>query len=554
MLLNNYRKSLLPDVIAGATGAVAGAPQAMGFAIIAGINPIYGLYTAIVATIVGAFSASSTYMTIAPTNAIALVVGSTLIRFDSSTQIERLFVLTFLTGIFQLVFGIFKFGGLTHYFSRAVMTGFISGAGLLIIIGQLSHITGYHLSEKRALPQLWEWLTKLAEADGQTVIIGLLSIVIIFYIKHTKFSSVATLVALAVTAVLILILNWSGVEIVKDVTPIPSRLPQPEMLNFNYTEDLVFPALALAILALVQGAALTQSIDETNSSSSDVNRDFTGQGVANVAASFFQGMPCGGSLSRTAVNIHAGAKTRLANVFSGVFIALTLVLFGGVIEQIAVAALGGHLVVAAITLIRLDAIKTIWRVSLSGKLSMSVTFLSTLILPLEYSIYIGVLLSLALYIHDSTQNLNVVRLVPLGNHQFEEQPAPKKLPDNEIIIIDVYGHLYFAAIRRLEQLMPSPDNAKKPIVILRVRNNRFLGSTGLTYLKSYAGKLKAVGGTLLLAGISPDVKEQLERTNGINDLGIENIFFSNHIIFSATERALAYAERLIRQQSPKNKS
>lgn len=545
---NKHRETLMSDAIAGATGAVAGAPQAMGFAIIAGVSPIYGLYTAIVATIVGAFTASSTYMTIAPTNAIALVVGSTLIRFEDASQIERLFVLTLLVGLFQLVFGVLQLGGVTHYFSRAVMTGFITGAGLLIINGQLHHITGYELSAAGSMPQFWEWFIKLPNVDWRTLLIGLVSMATIFYLGRTQLRSAAILTALVLTTTIIAVFGWSDVAIVQDIALIPSALPKPVMLNFTYVEDLLTPALAIGILALVQSAALTQSIPEPDGSISNVNRDFAGQGVANIASSFLQGMPCGGSLSRTAININSGAKTRLANAFSGVFIALSLLTLGDFIEHVPMAALAGQLIVAAISLIRLDAIKTVWRVSLSGRLSMSVTFLSALILPLEYSIYIGVLLSLAMYIHSSAQNLSVVRLVPCGDHQFTEEDVPKELHDNETIIITVYGNLYFAAVRRLEQLMPVPNGTRSPVVILRLRNNQYLGSTGLRFLKQYADKLDAAGGKLLLAGISPEIKGQLERTGGIYELGKENIFFSDHIVFSATERALEFAERLNRHE------
>ncbi len=545
----SQRKTLYADLIAGATGAVAGAPQAMGFALIAGISPVYGLYTAIVATIVGAFTANSTYMTIGPTNAVALLVGSTLIQFDQASQIERLFLLTFLVGAFQVAFGFLQLGDVTHYFSRAVMTGFITGAGLLIISGQLAHITGYELHKSGVLPKFWEWLTRLGETDIQTMIVGVMTMAMIVFAHHTRWKNIGILIALIVSTVFVLVLNWTGVEVVKDISGIPSQLPNPVSLNFTYTQELLPPALALAILALVQSAALTQSIPEPKEHGANVNRDFIGQGVSNIAAGFFQGMPSGGSLSRTAVNISSGAKTPMANIFAGVLIALTVVLLGSAIEQITLAALAGHLVVAAFSLLNMDAIKTVWRVSMSGRLSMSVTFISTLVLPLEYSIYIGVILSLAMYIHTSTQNLMVVRLVPLEDGHYREENLPAKLPDDETVIIGVYGNLYFAAVRRLEQLLPSPNGSHNPVVILRLRNNQYLGSTGLRFLKNYAEKLDTVGGTLLLAGVSPEVKGQLERTHGLEDLGQDHVFFSNHIVFSATERALAYAESLEHDES-----
>ncbi len=546
------RNNLRADFLAGITGAIAGAPQAMGFALIAGVSPLYGLYGAVVATIVGAFSSSSTYMTIAPTNALSLLVFSTLAT-DGDVTIEKLFLLTFLTGIFQLLFGIFKLGSLTRFVSNAVMTGFIVGAGLLIILGQISHLNGYEPHYEglwasqltKTLPNFADWLIHLPQSHPQTLIIGIVSVIIIAGLHETRFKSIATLVAIIVTSIWVNLTGWSDVPLVRDMASIPAGLPLPVIPPFQYTLELIPSALAMAVLALVQSSGITQSITEPDGSHPDTNRDFIAQGLANIVGGFFQNMPAGGSLSRTAVNISAGAKTKLANILSGVFIAVILLSFGSLIEQITLAALAGHLVVAAFSLFKFDIIKMVWNVRISGRIAFVTTFASTLILPLEYSIYIGVILSLALFAYSAALRLEVVRLIPEENNLYKAVTPPETLPDSDIIIFSVHGHMFFAAVKQLEMKLPDAETCHNTIVILRIRNNDYLGSTGIRFLREYKRNLEAHGGRLILAGLSTNVHNQLERTHMFQEFGADNIFDASNIYFEATGNAYQYARTLL---------
>ncbi len=533
------------DILAGATGAVAGAPQAMGFAIIAGINPIYGLYTAAITTIIGSLTTSSVYMTIGPTNAIALVVGSILLQFQGQDPIGHLFVITLLVGIFQILFGVLRLSNLVRFVSNAVMTGFISGAAILIILGQLPSLVGLAGTHGNSVQRIADWLLHIPQWSIQTTIVGALSLAIIFGLKHTRLKSIATLTAMVLTSLIVYALQWTDVTLVRDISAIPVGLPALTMPNPMYIPELAFSALAVALLASLQAAGLTRTIPQPDGATANVRHDLIGQGLANIAGGFFQCMPASGSLSRTAVNISAGAKSRGANLMAGILVALILVAFGRFIEYIPLAALAGQLVIAGLSLLRLDALQKVWRVSLSGRTALVITFLSTLFLPLELSIYIGVLISLLLYIYQSATDIKVVRLIQLPDHHFQEAELPKSFPDGEPLVISVSGNLYFAAISRLEQLLPKPDQTTNvPVVVLRLRDNVYLGTTGIGFLKAYARKLEAKGGKLILAGISERVRGQLERTQELGSL--EPIFFADAVIFSATERAIDYANNLLR--------
>lgn len=546
---SKYKDSLIDDILAGAAGAAAGAPQAMGFAIIAGISPIYGLYTAIVSTIVGALTTGSAFMTVGPTNALALVLGSTIIRFDEADQIEVMFTLTLLVGVIQLSFGLLRLGSLTRFVSNAVMTGFIAGAGVLIILGQLSNLTGFAGERvSGALPRFWQWLTHLDQGNLQTTIIGVISIIVIYSLNQTRLRGIATLTALLGTAAFITAVGWGQVTQVRDMAQIPSGLPMPDMPNLSYAPELLTAAVATAILALVQSAGLAASLPEDEDHPLNVNRDFVGQGIANMIGGFFQNMPSGGSLSRTAVNMSAGARTRAANLFAGIFVGLILLIFQNVIEQIALAALAGQLIVAASSLIKPAQLSLVWNVNLSARIAMSATFVSTLLFPLEYSIYIGIALSLGMYVYSSATNIHVSQLVITHDHHFREEEIASTLPDHQIVIFSVTGNLYFAAVKKLEELLPSPSEADHTIIILRLRGNDYLGSTGIRFLERYAEQLAAHGSKLLLTGVNDKIRAELERTHALEELGEDNVFFADNTLFTATERALAYAQECLDQE------
>ncbi|MBN2305573.1 MAG: SulP family inorganic anion transporter [Anaerolineae bacterium] len=536
------QQRLLDDLIAGATGAVAGIPQSMGYAIIAGINPVYGLHTAIVSTIIAALTCHTSRMTVAPTNALALVVGSTLSGFEEASQIERLFMLTLLVGVFQLGFGLLGLGTLTRFVSNAVMTGFLMGAALLIILGQLPNLTGYHSAfSKKALPKFWTWLRHIDQSDTRTVIVGCTAIALIVIINRTRFRNMATLVAIVLTSIFVAAAGWDSVAVVRDTSPIPSRLPQIEIPDLRYAGDLALAALAIAVLGSVQSAGLAIAMPAASPEGlPNINRDLISQGLANIGGGVLQSMPAGGTLSRTAVNLNAGARTRLSNVFAGLLIAVVLLSISPAIEQIVMVGLAAQLITAALRVIDLRRAKMIWQVNSSGRFLMLVTFFSTLVLPLQYSIYIGVSLSLVLYAYTSAMQIKVVRLVPETGHQFHEKPVPEHLPDGEPVILSVSGHLYFAATNRLRELLPSPNNTQRPVVILRLRDHAYLGSSGIHLLEWYAQQLEAHQGKLILAGVNPTIENELRRAGTLERLGHETLFRANTVIFDATQQALAY--------------
>jgi SulP family sulfate permease len=415
------------------------------------------------------------------------------------------------------------------------------------MLGQLNHLTGYEPEERSSVPlvRFWDWLMHLDDGLLHVAAVGVLSIVMIWALHHTRLKSVATLIAIVVITGAVALLGWADVPTVRDMSIIPRGLPEVIIPDLSLVPELITTAFAIAILAAVQSAALIQATPNPGGKP-NISRDFVAMGVANIVGGFMRGMPSCASLSRTAVNVSAGAKTRLSNIFAGLFVGLILILFGGWIERIPLAVLAGHLVVAAASLIKPADLQMVWRVGPSARAAMVVTLVATLLLPLQYSIYIGVGLSLLLYIYTSSEYISVGRLNPLTDGRYRRGTVPAVLPPNEVVILSVSGNMYFAAIRQLVSLLPDPSSGDHTIVVLRMRENRFLGSTGVNFLLEYAAALEATGGRLLLSGVSPEVRAQLERTDTIEKLGAENVFFENDIVFDSTGRALERARSLLR--------
>ena len=541
---------LRADLAAGLTGATAGAPQAMAFAIVAGISPVYGLYTAIVSTIIGGLFSRSSLLTTGPTNALAVVIGSTLAPFaDSGDMLGRLVTLTFLVGAIELALGLLRLGGLARYVSTAVMTGFVTGAALLVLLGQLNHLTGIEAEAASPLLELGDLLRRIPEIHPETFIVGLVTIAIIIWLHRTRLAPFATLVAIAVTGVAIAVLGWDerGVALVIDMAPIPASLPGVRLPDPGYALDLAPGALALAVLALVQTAALMQSVQRPEEDSPNASREFVVQGASNLVGALFRGMPAGGSLSRTAVNIKSGAQTRWANVFAGLFIALIMLLFGSLAEQIALAALAGHLVVASTTLINIPQMRFIWRASAAGRWAMVATLASTLIVPLEYSVYIGVALSLLLYIGESS-HIRLTTLERVGEHRYRESAPPRRLPDGEPVLLSLQGNLSFAAMRELLTRLPDASRSQRPVVIMRLRGDAMLAGTGVAVIMAYHRRLRARDGKLILCGVEPKTYATLERSGALDLLGEKNVFPAEEVVFASAERAYDYAKAWLAEQ------
>ena len=327
------RKTISSDFIAGLTLAIESIPDSMATALLAGISPLTGVYTMIVATPIGAMFTSSVMMHVSTTSAIALAVGSSLVMIPADQQLQAVFLLALMVGVIQITLGIFKMGSLVRFVPFSVMTGFLNGVAILIILGQFSDITGYDSSYSNKVLKAFDTILHPSEIVVEVLFIGVVTIVLILVLDKIKSLSKYSLVlAMLIASALAALPAFRMVPVVGDVTDVPNSLPRFAIPSFSLFFTLIIPAITISIIGLVQGAGISQSMPNPDGKFPNPSGDFLGQGMANLATSFFQGMPAGASLSGTSLVVSAGGKSRWANIFVGILIAIILLLFAGVIE------------------------------------------------------------------------------------------------------------------------------------------------------------------------------------------------------------------------------
>ncbi|MCK4898095.1 MAG: SulP family inorganic anion transporter, partial [Anaerolineales bacterium] len=337
-------KTIVSDTVAGLTLGIESIPDAMASALLAAVNPIHGVYAVMLSTPVGALFASSVFMSVQTTSAMSLVVASVpQVRGDDGTA--SLLALAIITGIIMVIFGLLKLGSLLRFVPHSVMAGFLNGIAILIILGQLGNLTGYDTQGANKIAQTFDLLQHLDQVHLRTLLIGIATILLIIILEKTRLKSFGIVAALIVASLLVPALGWDSVATVADIAEIPDSLPLPTLPPLSVFPSLLIPALSLALVGLIQGAGVSQNYANPDGKYPDASGDFTGQGTANIAAGLFQGMPVGGSLSATALVHSSGAKSRFANIFAGITIAIALLLFGAAISAIAMPALAGLLIV-----------------------------------------------------------------------------------------------------------------------------------------------------------------------------------------------------------------
>ncbi len=543
IILHLNNRTLTSDLVAGLTNALVYIPQGIAYALVAGVSPVHGLYTGIIAPVVGALTAGSSFMVIIATNELAIPTAGIIAGYGGSFTIKMLFTLTLLIGMFQLVFGLLRLGSLTRFISESVMTGFISGVAVLLVLSQLEKLTGYKgQGSGNALVKFWDWLTHLNQIDLPTTALGLLTIATILLLQRSRLKTFAFILAIIVASMAAAAFGKSSVALLGAVTEIPGTLPSMVLPDFNAIPRLLLPALSLAIVGLAVAAGVSQSYPEPDGSIPNASRDFVGQGAANVVGSFFQTMPAGGSFSRTATSVSAGAKTRMSNLFLGVILALILLTVGWLAKFFPMAALAGLLIVIGYQALKPQRIARVKHTHISERVAMIVTFAMTLLIPLEYAIFMGVILTLGQYIYSSSTKFRIVEIAPAPGGGYQEQPAPAEIPSHQITMLHAYGNAFFAAVQKLELELPSIEKTRHAVVIFSMRGRDAISTTFLAFLERYLKKLQAGDNRLILTGVEPRVIRQLEETGMMEAIGAENVFVTTVVLGEAMANAFAAAQ------------
>ncbi|HXW67996.1 MAG TPA: SulP family inorganic anion transporter, partial [Dissulfurispiraceae bacterium] len=349
------RRSIKSDIIAGITGAIIVLPQGVAFAIIAGLPPEYGLYSAIVPAIIAALFGSSYHLISGPTTAISIVIFTSLSPLappSSAEYIQMVLTLTFLAGLFQLALGVARLGALVNFVSHSVVLGFTAGAAILIATSQLGNILGITLTKKHSFIHIWaDVLSRLPETNAYVLAIGLGTLIISAVFKILKPKWPGMLIAMTAGSVGALLMKGSE-HGVKLVGSLPAHLPplSHPYLTTASLRQLSPPALAVAMLGLAEAVSIARSIATKTEQRIDSNQEFIGQGLSNVIGSFFSSYAASGSFTRTGVNYEAGAKTPLAAVVAAITLTGILLLIAPLTAYLPIASMAGVLFLVAYNL------------------------------------------------------------------------------------------------------------------------------------------------------------------------------------------------------------
>ncbi|MEJ1088615.1 SulP family inorganic anion transporter [Microbacterium sp. Mu-80] len=442
-----------------------------------------------------------------------------------------------------------------RFIPTAVLVGFVNAVAVNIVLGQLDNATGFTaeganrvLKAADTVLHFWLW-------SWPTIVVGIVTIALILLLERTPLGAlgmvVAVVVGSALAALLALIDGIDRVAIIGDLAEVPQSLPAPQLPDLTVVLTLVVPALSLALVGLVQGAAISGSVPNPDGRYPDASVDFRGQGVANLASGFFQGVPVGGSMSATSLVRAAGAKTALANLFAGVVMAVTILVFASLIGYVAMSALAGLLIVVGVRTFKFHDIYMVWRTGAVQATVLSVTFLLTLLIPLQYAVLVGVGLAVILVVVQQSNRVVIRRW------EFDEPGAlpvetdpPRNVPPGEILILVPYGSLFFAAAPVFERQLPDvPAQLDGAVVILRLRGKEALGSTFLRAVAAYAERLRSAGGTLMISGVSESVLAQWRSTGILGRVGADQIFPMQPRVGAALREATTEAQRRLDERA-----
>jgi sulfate permease, SulP family len=531
---------LLPsrhDTTAGLVLGVQSVPDGLATGLLAGLNPSAGLYGYMIGTAGGALFTSSAFMAVQGTGAMAIVIADVpgLSGDDAS---RALVTLGLLTGAVMLVAGLLRLGSILRFVSNAVMVGFISAVGVNIVLGQLANLTGYGAEGANRVTRAARTLVRPDRWSVPTVMVGLATIALIVLLGRTRLGAMGLVVAVIATSAAVQVGGWEQVATLNDLGVTIGSLPSLELPRLRSIPTLIIPAVSLAFVGLVQGAGISATFPNPDGTYPDSSRDFVGQGVANLASGSLQGMPVGGSVSATAINKEAGAQTRSSLLVAAVVMAVVIVAFGDAVGDIAMPALAGLLILIGIRTVKPVQLATVWHVGIVQRVVLVVTFALTMLIPLQYAVLVGVGLSIVLHVMRQSNQVTIrQQTFDTDGHLVETDP-PTRLGAHEVVILQPYGSLFFAAAPVFEAMLPAVGTGTKgSVVILRLRGRTDLGTTFMDVLHRYASALASTDSKLVLASVSDRVLEQLHVARVIDVVDAEDLYLGDERVGTTLQRA-----------------
>jgi SulP family sulfate permease len=548
------------DLQAALTVAAISLPQSIAYALIAGVDPRFGLYTAIVFTAIASILGSSSHLINGPTGAVSLVVFSALSFIDPEARLnafEAMCLLSAMIGVVQIAIAVLKLGDLTRYISESVVTGFMVGAAILTIVGQIGNALGLKnlgSGHQHVFYRLWLTLTQSAHVNIRAMAISLgaigLAIAARKLVRRYRLPQLDMFAVLLIVAIPAYLVGWSRATgaarpAISLIEAVPSSLPGAHIpeIQWGWIGQMSSSALAIGILGLLEALAIAKAIAYKTRQRLDYNRQCLAEGVGNLVGAFFRCMPGSGSLSRSAINYQAGAVSKASGLFTAIIVAVMVLLLAPLTRYIPKAALAGLLVVAAARLIDIERLRYIARASRYDAVLLVATGLAALVIGVEFAVLVGVAVSILLFVPRAAK-LRVSELV-VSDERIVRERLPTDQPCSAIHIYDLEGELFFGAApaleARLEEAAHRARDQGSRHLVLRLKRLRNPDAVCLEKLEVFLRDATNEGLVVLLAGVRPDLLNGIRRLRFTAWFPPDQIFVEEDELDSATLKAVRWA-------------
>ena len=524
------RATLQADFMAGIIGAIIVLPQGIAFAMIAGLPPQYGLYTAMVSPIIAGLFSSTRHSVSGPAAPISLVVFATVSKValpGSADYIDKVLMLTFMVGAIQLALGLGRMGRYVSFVSHTVIVGFVAGAAVLLITNQMKSVLGIDIPSRAAFLETWgQILRHLYKVNWAVLMVAVYTVSLALLFRRYAPKLPHLLMGLAGGTLLAWILGGpaAGIPLIAEVH---RHLPTPSLPGFSAGNfhSLLSGAFAVALFGLIQTLAVGRAIAVQSGQQLDGNQEFIGQGLSNLVGSFFSCYASAGSITRSGLNYQSGARTPMAGIFSALLLVIIVLLFAPFTKYLPVPAMSGLILLIGWGLIDFKHIRDIRKASKQENFILGVTFFATLFAELEFAVYIGILLSLYFFLR-KTSSPNIAVMAPDEHHHFVNIIRKKVAQCPQLKIIRIDGHLYFGAIDHVAAIVREMRKGPEKYVLVLANGVNYVDLDGAEWLAREAAYWRKKGGGMYIVRLKLIAQDIMENGGYMDAIGREYFFTS----------------------------
>lgn len=544
--LKNKFKNMRPDIISGLTTATIALPQNMAYALILGINPIYGIYASIFSMLTASIFNLSSYIIVGPTNMMAVALYSSLHNFQGENYLEIIFLTTFLIGLFQFLLVSFNLSELIKYVSHPVIVALSHGAAVLIFFSQIENFTGVAVSGSNVLTKGWSFITNISQINLINLLVGAATLILIYTLPLINRKMPEYLLTIIIMTLFTAVSGLNS--FIPLVGEIPGKIIDFNLVTFDWhlIGQIYSKAFSIALLGLIQTMAVLQAISLKKEEYPDFDREFRSQGISNMVISFFSGFAISASFSNTFANLSAGARHKTSQFFCALSIIIFVLFFRPLIAYIPVSALAGLVIAAAVGIVDFKAIIKNMKTTKGDAIIFWSTFIAAVILPnLDQAIYFGVMVSLVVVLqiskkadidmlyYEKKEDDKGYHLHNIDHNNTDES----NITAQKARVVDLKGTVHFSAADDLKRQLNNFFEQDTDYII-RLRNVRRIDITIIGVLEEFIDRVQESGGKIMLTGVNKRILNILRNLGLAKKVGKENIFLPEEEYFAATNKAL----------------